>query len=116
MKALVVFHDHGVGWLSRLLKPGFRHVFAVVRDDNYWISIDGKAGVPLFEVVVPSDYDLAAFYRRQGFTVIETRQRNTAPRSPFAIANCVGLVKAALAIRSTAITPWGLHEYLRRRP
>ena len=116
MRAIVCFHDHGCHILSRLLKPGFKHVFVAVHNGNYWIMIDGRAGVPVVEVVAPDDFDLAGFYRDEGFTVIETQQRALPPRGPFAIANCVGLAKAILSIRSTAITPYALYRYLRTHP
>ena len=115
MNALVVFHDQGTGFLSRFLKPGFKHCFAVVRNGNYWIVVDGCEGVPLVGVVAPSDYDFATYCRAQGFTVIETEQRATVPRAPYATANCVGLVKAVLCIRAPfAVTPRGLYKHLRR--
>ncbi len=114
MKALVCFHDRGTGFLSRFLKPGFRHCFVAVRNGDYWITVDGCDGVPLIQVTAPADYDLAAFWQEAGHTVIETEQRTTVPRNPFAIANCVGLSKAVLCVRSTAITPYGLYKHLRR--
>ena len=113
MKALAVFHDHGSHISARFLKSGFRHVFVVVESGNYWIMIDGRAGVPVIEAVAAGGFDLARFYRDQGFTVIETEQRITVPQSPFAIANCVGLSKAVLSVRSCAITPWRLYKYLK---
>ncbi len=116
MKALVVFHGHGCHVLSRFLKPGFSHVFVALRNGDYWILFDTQAGVPIIEVVAPADYDLTAFYRRQGFTVIETEQRMTVPRGPFAIANCVGQVKSILCIRSAAITPYALYKHMRKKP
>ena len=115
MDALVVFHGHGCHVLSRFLKPGFSHVYVAVRDGDYWISIDMRAGIPVIEAVAPGGFDLAVFYREQGFTVVETRQRTTVPRLPFAIANCVGFSKALLCIRAPfAVTPYGLYKHLRR--
>ena len=116
MKAIVAFHGHGEGFLSRFLKPGFRHVFVAVQSGDYWITLDGQAGVPDIKVVAASDYDLAVFYRGEGFTVVETEQRATVPRSPFAVANCVGMTKSVLCIRSGAVTPWRLYRFLRRTP
>lgn len=114
MKALVVFHDHGSHVLSPLLKRGFRHCFAAVSNGEYWITIDGGEGFPLIEVAAPSDFDLAAHYRKQGFGVIETEQGSTLPSSPLVLANCVGIVTTVLCIRSWAVTPYGLYKYLRR--
>ena len=114
MKALAVFHDHGEGPLSKLLKPGFRHVFCAINDGSFWLLIDGQAGVPDIKAIANQDYDLAAFYREQGFTVVELEQGNSPPIGPFAVANCVGMVRAVLAVRSFAITPHGLYRFLRK--
>ncbi len=116
MKALVVFHDHGCHVLDPLLRQGFRHVFCAVESGDSWISIDSRAGVMVVKVVAPSGYDLATFYRGEGFTVVETTQRAVPTRAPFAMANCVGCVKAVLSICSFAVTPWRLYKFLRRHP
>ena len=116
MRALVVFHDHGCHVLSRFLKSGFRHVFAAVLAGDFWISIDSRAGVPVVEVIAPRGFDLAKFYRDQGFAVVETSQCTVPPRAPLLIANCVGCVKALLCIRARAITPYGLYKHLRANP
>ena len=115
MDAIVVFHDRGTGFLSRFLKPGFKHCFVVVRNGNYWIVVDGGVGVPQIEVVAPGDFDFATYCRDQDFAVIETEQRDTVPRSPFVLANCVGFTKAVLCIRAPfAVTPYRLYKHLRR--
>lgn len=112
--AIVVFHDEGseVHPISRFLKPGFRHVFCVVKVGRYWVSLDGRAGVPVVKVETGADFDLAAHYRKEGLRVVETMQRGLPLRAPFIAYNCVGLVKAALCIRSSAITPWQLYRHL----
>lgn len=114
MKALAVFHDHGCHILDPLLKRGFRHVFCALESGDYWITIDGRAGVLVIEAVAPAGYDLATFYRAEGFTVIETNQSSTPLRTPLVTANCVGFVKAVLGIRCAAMTPWRLYMHLRR--
>ena len=114
--ALVVFHGHGDHWLSRLLRPGFRHVFCAIDDGRYWIAIDGKMGVPEIKVVAGADYDLESFYLDQGFTVLATTMGRYPPPGPIAIANCVGMVKAVLALSAPlAVTPYGLYRRLTRR-
>ena len=116
MKALAVFHQHGCHILDPFLKPGFRHVFVVVETGDYWVLIDSQAGVMTIEMVAPATYDLATFYRAEGFTVVETSQRSQPTRGPFSVANCVGFVKTVLGIRSAAMTPWQLYKYLRKSP
>ncbi len=114
MKALAVFHDHGHHILAPLLKPGFRHVFVALQNGNFWIRIDGMAGVPVAEVVAGADYDLATFYRGEGFTVAEVKVANQPVRVPLVNANCVGISKGFLGIRKPLIvTPHGLYRYLR---
>jgi len=114
--ALVVFHGHGDHRLSWVLRPGFRHVFCAVNDGHYWIAVDGKMGVPEIAVVAGADYDLECFYRDQGFTVLAVAPGLEPPRGPFAIANCVGMVKAALALSlPLVVTPHGLYRALTRR-
>ena len=110
MKTLVCFHNHGAHFLDPLLKEGFRHCFVAVLSGDYWVRIDGMGGVPEIEVVAGADYDLAAFYRRQGYAVVETEQRVRQPIAPFVAANCVGVVKAVLGLRAPfALTPYRLY-------
>ena len=114
MKALAVFHDHGTHFLAPLLKRGFRHVFVVLQNGNYWIRVDGMTGVPDVEVVAGADCDLATFYRAEGFVVKEVDVGESPPFGPFIFANCVGLSKTLLGIRKLFIvTPHGLYRYLR---
>jgi hypothetical protein len=116
MRALAVFHDRGAGPFARVLRRGFRHVFVAVELDTHWLVIDGKAGVIDFALVAPRRYDLASFYRDQGYAVVETAQGDLAPRAPIALANCVGLAKAVLAVRCWwAITPFALYCRLIQR-
>lgn len=114
MRCLVVFHDHGEHLLDRFLEPGFRHVFIAVQRKTCWVTVDARAGVPVVEVVALADVDLAAFYRNEGYIVVDTEQQLEAPRAPFAFANCVGMVKAVLALRSLALTPYQLYRRLNR--
>lgn len=114
MRCLVIFHDHGDGLLSRLLKRGFRHVFILVDDGTYWIAIDGRDGLPVIRVEAASDFDIANHYRAQGMTVVEAAQAATAPSRMFAPCNCVGLTAAVLGLSCRAITPWRLYRELTR--
>ena len=112
---MVVFHDKECyHWANRLLKPGFWHVFAILRDDNYWIRLDARDGVPVVEVTASKDFDLADYLKRDGFTVVELDFQPT-PLPRVMIGNCVGVVKAILGISNPLIfTPWQLFKHLRR--
>lgn len=111
-RALVVFCD--TPYWTWLLKPGFRHVFCAIESEGYWIRVDAAEGQPLFQAVAKEGFDLAEFWRQDGHTIVETVQGPPVPRL-FWPHNCVGMVKAALCIRSRAITPWQLYRYLVRR-
>jgi len=111
-KSLVVFHDHGNHVLDPLLKTGFKHVFCCVNDGDYWISIDGKAGLPDVNVVAKADYDLKSFYENEGFTVVEV-DRGKPVRVPLVLSNCVGSTKAVLGIRGLSVTPYQLYKRLK---
>lgn len=115
-EALVVFHDLGTHPLSRLLRPGFRHVFACIRAHNrQWLVADSAEGVPHIDIVADADSDLAAFYRGEGFTVVRTRRRGEPYRLPFALANCVGMTKAVLGLHAPlTVTPFALYRLLLR--
>ena len=113
MRALVVFCDPADARLQWALKPGFRHCFCCVASGDYWIRLDAETGKTLIEVIADSRFDLAGHFRKEGWTVVETEQREEPLRTPFVSVNCVGLVKAILNIRAPwAITPWRLHKFL----
>lgn len=117
MKALIVFHDDTETRhpLSRFMRKGFWHCFACVESDGVWLQLDGRAGVPVVRYLTVADgFDLAQFYRDKGCTVVETEQGKAPSLWPFALRNCVGLVKAFLCIRSAAVTPWQLYRHLTR--
>lgn len=83
---------------------------------DYWIRIDGMSGIPDVEVLAGSDFDLAKFYRDEGFSVVDLEVGDKPPLGPFVLANCVGLTKTLLGIRKPLIvTPYGLYHYLRRK-
>ena len=114
MNPLAVFHDHGNHILDPILKKGFRHCFCAIPNGEYWIVVDGQAGLPRIEVIAGTGYDLATFYRDEGFSVIEVKTRKPII-TPLIFSNCVGMVKVCLGIRSSALTPFQLYKYLRGR-
>lgn len=61
------------------------------------------------------DYDLADFYREEGYTVISVNA-DRAPLSRPVAATCVGMAKAVLGIRAFWVTtPYQLYRYIERR-
>ncbi|UFN47956.1 hypothetical protein LPC08_18345 [Roseomonas sp. OT10] len=105
-------------WL-RLLRPGFRHCFAALRDGSGWTVLDPLSGRLLVtRLDAPGGFDLPGFWRRAGCTVLGPF-RPAAPRarrpwlSPF---SCVSLCRALLGPGAPrAVTPFGLFRGLDRQ-
>jgi len=103
-------------WL-RLLSPGFRHCFAALRDEAGWTVVEPLSGRLLVgRLMVPSTYDLPAFYRRAGLLVLgpfvpgAVYARRLPPLAPF---TCVALCRAVLGAGAPfALTPRGLFRRL----
>lgn len=119
-RALAIFHDYGNHWADRWLKPGFRHVFVCVAakgadEERRWVRVDAMDGLPQVDIVSDTKYDLASFYRAQGYTVVNVRRHYTMPISPLVCANCVGMAKVMLGIRAPwVVSPWQLYRFLTR--
>lgn len=105
------------GWL-RLLRPGFRHCFAALHDEQGWTVVEPLSGRLLVtRPGVPAAFDLPGFYRRAGLTIRgpftpgPARGRWLPPLTPYScVAVCRGLLGAGAPF---AITPHGLDRALR---
>lgn len=116
-RAYVVFcGETQLAWL-RLLRPGFRHCFLALNDGAHWITLDPLSTYTDVAVQpVPARFDLAAWYRAAGRTVVPARidrtRRRPAPWAPF---TCVEVVKRALGIHDRwLLTPFQLYRHLLR--
>jgi|GEM_PF-1340755 hypothetical protein len=119
-RALVVFGGRTEIALLRILKPGFRHCFVVVGGRYGWIFLNPLLHYTELEWIDgfdPSDVEaLTAFYRRLGYTVLETvptcPPRRALVPTPY---SCVEAVKRVLGIRAGwVLTPWQLYRYLNK--
>ncbi len=117
-RAWVVFCDNtDLPWL-RLLRPGFRHCFAVLNDGSRWIAVDPLA--QMLEVSVPpvtADFDLPGWFAASGHTVVATTipsgLRTPAPWGPF---TCVETCKRLIGLHDFfVVTPWQLYRRLTRQ-
>jgi hypothetical protein len=104
-------------WL-RLLRPGFRHCFAALRDDDGWTVLDPLSGRLLVtRLTVPADFDLPGFWRRAGCRVLGPFVP-AVPRAgwPGVIPlSCVSLCRALLGPGAPlAVTPHGLFQRLKK--
>ena len=115
--ALVVFMgDVSIRW-AKLLRPGFRHCFAVVGRDERWVVFDPMSSFTNLGVFSgPTIDDVAEWYRQFGFTVIKTVvRREGSPPAEWRLFTCVEAVKRVLGIRAPwVITPWQLYRHIGR--
>lgn len=112
-RALVVFSGKAdLPWL-RLLRPGFRHCFVLLRVGEAWICVNPLAHRTSIELWHPaSEGDLVHWLRRQdGLTVVETVAR-IPPRTPapLGLYSCVEEVKRVLGLHDRwTVTPRRLY-------
>lgn len=116
-RAVVVFKNTASQrqhWLAPLLKDGFRHCGVAVEAEDYWVFVDPNPDCIRFRVPALKNYDLAGYFRDQGFSTVELETTGAEVRVPLVVSNCVGVVKTVLGIRKFAIiTPYQLYKYLR---
>lgn len=115
--ALVVFSGRAdLKWL-RVLKPGFRHCFAVIEVRGRWIVYDPLSNRTEIDIVDGVTLtDLVHVYRSQGLRVVLVALPPTRfePQS-LGFYSCVEAVKRVLGIRAPrVITPWNLYNFLKR--
>lgn len=116
----MVFADRAeCAWL-RLLKPGFRHCFAALREQGGWLILDPLLDrIELAWVPPDQDFDLPSFYATQGHIVLAgtARAPERVPRVPrLTPLTCVSAVKRLLGIDAAGVlTPWQLFRHLLER-
>jgi hypothetical protein len=113
---LVVFVNHTACCWLRLLRPGFRHCFVVLRAGPLWLACEPlKDRIELTVLDLPHEFDLARFYQEQGHRVLSGQRPQPGPRRRFILApvTCVTVVKRVLAMDAPWVwTPSQLHAYL----
>tara|TARA_R110000744_G_scaffold90678_1_gene176039 strand:- start:927 stop:1415 length:489 start_codon:yes stop_codon:yes gene_type:complete len=75
-----------------------------------WVSYDWHQGLPVIKAEAAADFDLASYYRDQGYEVVKVDRGKDALMRPLVLNNCVGHVKLICAIKSWAMTPHQLHR------
>jgi hypothetical protein len=113
----VVFTDDADMWVTKCLKPGFRHCYVLYHDGHAWVSLDPTARWLNVSVMnhLPPGYDLPNWLRSFGLTVIPARIiRDDVPKPfPVSLFTCVEMAKRFLGIRCRkTLTPWQLHQKL----
>jgi len=112
LQALVIFADINDGFRSKLLKPGFKHVFCILKGPNSWLLVDGAKGIPIIQSYAPLDFDIENHFKKEGMKIVPVEVGTSPSVSPFVLRNCVGMVKTVCAIKSFAVTPYQLYKHL----
>ena len=117
LRAWVVFRGDAEQWWLRLLRPGFRHCFAILNDGRHWVIVDPLS--PFTDVAVldqPAAFDLPGWFRGQGMAVSAAPVRRGLTRpAPWAPFTCVEAVKRVLGLHAPGVlTPWQLYRRLTR--
>lgn len=114
--AWVIFSGQAdLPWL-KVLKPGFRHCAVLMNDGKHWVTIDPLSNYTDVTVhKVPVDFDLPAWMRDRGHTVVGAPVKRPEKPAPFCAYSCVEAVKRVLGVHKRFIfTPWQLYRHLRR--
>ena len=116
--AFVVFTGEAdLKWL-RILKPGFRHCFAVLETQGRWVIynplshhteimvLDGLTALALIER-----------FRARGDRVVPWRLTRVDKKpAPFGVYTCVEALKRVLGIHARrVVTPWNLFKFLKNK-
>lgn len=116
-QALVVFSDAVGLWWLRLLRPGFRHCFVALSYADCWVVVDPMSHyTAVAHFPLSQEFDLAAWYRQHGLTVVRIENRSPSKRVILLMPHsCVECVKRILGIRAAwVLTPWQLYRYVNK--
>lgn len=115
--AVVAFTGRAtLAWL-RLLRPGFRHCFVLLRTAEGWAYLDPMSHFTFAAAVGAYPLrPLLRFLRGAGCRTLLVRPRLPPPRpQPWRPYTCVEAVKRALGLRAPwVLTPWQLYRRLLR--
>lgn len=121
-KAWVVFSGHSDLYWLRLLKPGFRHCYIIIRDEHGWMSLECLAThLEITRYNLTPEFNLPCWLQTHGYITLPApisrppKNIQAARKfiAPTALLNCVETVKRFLGLRARFIlTPWQLYKHL----
>ncbi len=122
-QALVIFSDRiDLAWL-RVLKPGFRHCFAILESGRGrpgaapdWVIYNPLSHCTEIAIVRELESQiLVSHYRNQDLLVLQTGISQPIKRPvPWRPFTCVEALKRALGLRAARVfTPWQLYKFLK---
>jgi len=113
-KAWVVFSGQTDLFWLKILKPGFRHCYALLHDGRHWLSFDPLSNYTEILVHnVPPDFDVPAWLRARGHFVVPAPLMRPRCAAPWMIYSCVEAVKRIIGLHARFVfTPWQLYRHL----
>lgn len=112
--AWVVFcSDCDLPWL-KILRPGFRHCYALLNDGRHWLSFDPLSNYTDINVYdLPATFNLPLLLQDRGHRVVKAPVYRTKKEAPWMPYTCVEAVKRVIGLHARFIlTPWQLYKYL----
>ena len=115
-KIIIVFVDETECTCLRWLKRGFRHCFAAIQHQDYWIICDSlKTKIEISMIRIPMDFNICKFYSERGHTVLIGRKDTDNYKKQIypEFLTCVSVAKRIIGIQCYFIlTPWQLFKKL----
>ncbi len=101
---------------KRLLKSGFRHVWAIRLDDDVWIAANSAADcIDIRALPVAPDVDLPRAFRLAGSRVVRVRKQRIPRWQHRGVLTCVSFVKNLLQLCCPwVLTPYQLYKWLEK--
>lgn len=115
-RCYVVFADNTSLWWLRLLKPGFRHCYVILKIYNTgrWLELNPLSNQFIASVYeYPPDFDFPHYLcRHQNVTVCRVRIVDAPLKcAPLSFFTCVEFVKRVIGLHDCFIhTPWQLYK------
>lgn len=99
----------------KLLRPGFRHCFLILKRGKHWVSLDPMSHVTEIGLhLLPDNFDLPNWLKDRGHTVVATSVQKAPKKAlPPTLFTCVEAVKRVLGVHNwKVLTPWQLYKHL----
>ena len=112
----VVFADNTSLWWLKLLKPGFRHCYVILRlyKTGRWLELNPLSNQFLAAIYdYPPDFDFPGYIRtRRNVRLCRVEIAAAPPKcAPLSFFTCVEFVKRVIGLHDCFIhTPWQLYQ------
>lgn len=112
---IIVGFCHSSNWWQKILKPGFGHVYVIIKDKSCgkWVCFDPKPTQMGFKIL--NEKGINANRKHFSKHVWISVKKDATKGAQFLTGNCVTRVKYIMGIKARHVwTPWQLYKYLKR--